>query len=313
MCYISEVCLAELKTLLDKEVTESEEKILKLLGGRIASLQNKQPLNNFGLPISYIDPQVIAESGLTQLSEGDIEQATIKLDYLEGYPMVEGLPFWERLEGEILYFYRLFKVYRDMREEDGSRSIAKVSEASNQKVPVIHALSNVYHWQDRVRAYDFYREKQIEEIKQNNLIKMENKHFKLAEEMFDGVKDIFQTLITQLKNNVTTKQEFQSELRKWLSFIVKLERLSLGLPADKPMGAKDVNAVIANYTLNQNQFQDNRQINVERPNEKRLDKMQEVVNVLAESGVLEEILKSGNNNGEEGADKIIDVTEEASA
>jgi len=97
--------------------------------------------------------------------------------------------------------------------------------------------------------------------------------------------------------------------------IVKLERLSLGLPSDKPMDSKDVNAVIANYTLNQNQFQDNRQINVERPNVKRLDKMQEVVNVLAESGVLEEVLKenNGNGNGKEDADKIIDVTEEADA
>jgi len=150
---MSEDKLTELKVLLDKEITESEEKILSLLGGHILSLQNKQPLNNLGLPISYIDPQAIAETGMTgEFTEEELEKATVPLDYLEGYPLVEGLPFWERLEGEVLYFYRLFKIYRDMKKEEGSRSIVRVAEISEQKPSIINALNKVYHWQARVKA-----------------------------------------------------------------------------------------------------------------------------------------------------------------
>jgi len=308
--------LTELKILSDEKITESEEKTLRILGDLISSLQNNSTINNFGLPISYIDPQVIAETGMaSEVTAEEIENATVLLDYLDGLPIIDGLPFWERLDGEIMYFYRLFKSYRDMKEISGTRSISRIAEQANIKVSVINSLSNIYHWKSRAKAYDMYRDKAIEDTRRNNLVKMENKHFEFAEEMFDSVKDIVKELVTKLKSKVSTKNDYQFEIRRWIEFAIKLERLSLGLPSNKPLSTSDVNSVITNYTLNQSQVQDNRQINVEKPTTERLGKMQEVINVLKDSGILEEVLNSGNGNGngKEKTKKIIDVTEETDA
>jgi hypothetical protein len=84
---------------------------MKDLAQQVQELQNDIPQSNVSAdqdswPLAYIDPTLVAT--------GDIMGATIPLTYLEGYPTVDGVPFWERLENESSEYYKVFKEYRDM-------------------------------------------------------------------------------------------------------------------------------------------------------------------------------------------------------
>jgi len=296
----------------EQTINESEAKVLQILGDRVASLQKSLPLNNDGLPLSYVDPQVLINFGLSKenISTDVINKAMIRLDYLEGYPVVNNLPFWEKLDGELLHFYKLFKCYRDLREEEGTRSYNRVSELSSHDVKIIRSLSYSYHWPSRAKAYDFYRERQLAIIRQNNIKKMEDTHFETASHIFDEIKGIISDVIEKMKKNPKDTGEYQSQLRSWFRLAISLQRLSLGLKTDAPSESKDGGvSLITNYNLSQ---QDNRQINVSNPARQsdstvKVDKMQEVVDLLKSQGVLEDVLKKDNGGNGHQPKQLIDI------
>lgn len=303
--------LENAKIMQELQIKPSEAKILHLLGDRVYNLQTKQALNHNDLPLSYIDPQAIVATGLIrEITSDEANAAIIPLDYLEGYPVINGLPFWEKLDGEVLYFYRLFKSFRDMKEESGSRSLLKVAELSGQAFKVINNLSRAYHWQLRVKAYDSYKDIQLDTIRRTNIQKMENKHYKMAEMLFDKIKEIIEDILTKLKAEPNKTPEYQVQIRSWFKEAVKLERLSLGIAIDKPSEIQEaVGSVITNYTINR---PDNRQVNI-NPNKDtaiKTDKLEAVLDVLSNAGVLNQLLESknptsGGNGHKEG--KLIDI------
>jgi len=292
------------------QIKPSEAKVLQILGDRIFNLQTKQALNHNDLPLSYIDPQAIVATGLVgEITANEINAAIIPLDYLEGYPVISGLPFWEKLDGEVLYFYRLFKSFRNMKEETGSRSLHKVAELSGQEASVINSLARAYHWQSRVKAYDAYKNIQLDNIRRTNIEKMENKHHAAAETMFSYIKTIIEELLINLKAKPEKTPEYQTQLRLWFREAVKLERLSLGLSIDKPSEIQEaMGSVITNYNINQ---PDNRQVNLNTQKNTgiKTDKLESVLNVLSDAGVLSQLLetKDGGNGHKKG--KLIDIKE----
>jgi hypothetical protein len=296
----------------DHQISTSEAKVLQILGDRIHNLQSKQSLNHNDLPLSYIDPQAVIATGLVRdMSADEINSAIIPIDYLEGYPVVSGLPFWEKLDGELLYFYRLFQSYRDMRETSGSRSLQKISDLSSQPFSIINNIAKAYHWTLRVKSYDMYREFQLDQIRRTNIQKMENKHHSLAETAFTYIQSIIEDLLINLKANPKSNKtpEYQTQLRLWFREIVKLERLSLGLSVDKPGEvAEAASNIITNYNLSQN---DNRQVHVgsNKATEVKPDKMKAVLDVLDNAGVLDQMLETKKPSGGNGHKKgnLIDI------
>ena len=298
----------------DFQINKNEIKILQLLGDRVANLQSKQALNHNDLPLSYIDPQAIVATGLIrEITASEINNAIIPLDYLEGYPVVNGLPFWEKLDGELLYFYRLFKSYRDMKEEIGSRSLQEVANRSEQPFLVISNMAKALHWHVRVKAYDIYRNTQLEHIRRTNIEKMTNKHHDAANMIFDKIQEIIKDVLEKMKNNPDPNRtpEYQTQLRCWFREAVKLDRLSLGLSIDKPSEINETAGnIITNYNLNHS---DNRQVNVTTANKKteiNTNKMEAVLNVLNDAGVLDQLIESknspsGGNGHKEG--QLIDI------
>ena len=298
------------KIMQELQIKPSEAKILQLLGDRISNLQTKQALNHNDLPLSYIDPQAIVATGLVrEITADEINSATIHLDYLEGYPVTGGLPFWEKLDGEILYFYRLFKSFRNMKEETGSRFLHKVAELSGQEISVISNMARAYHWKARVKAYDAYKDIQLDNIRRTNVQKMENKHHAMAEMLFGKIKEIIEDILKKLKDEPNKTPEYQVQIRSWFREAIKLERLSLGLSIDKPSEIQEaMGNVITNYNINQ---PDNRQVNLNTSKDTHVkaDKLESVLNVLSDAGVLNQLLeaKGGGNGHKKG--KLIDVRE----
>lgn len=238
-------------------------KTMATLGDRIVAMQETMPKHSSGMPLAYIDPQVITampvpgegpqapakrvqnymdeelraqekqerEQKALLAAQGNLtvetppDEAIVPISYLEGFPTVLGLPIWERLDGEPIPYYELFKSYRQLKETEGRRSLQEVARRANLEVRTIHTLSRVFHWTLRTTSYDANRARELEVTKQRLEKDLEGRHSRTA-------KDIFQICESYLKDN--REQLTPKTALEWMELAVKLERLSIGLHPDKP-------------------------------------------------------------------------------
>lgn len=218
---------------------------MKKLGTYIGALQNTVSTANGTVPTHYVDPTVVAGTGLMvsvdEFINSPPENALIRIDWYDGFPVVEGSPVWERLEGELVPYYSLFKQYRDLKGIKGTRSLFDLSVQSGVPLAVINILKDVYHWKMRAVAFDRFKEEQNVQLRQNNIEQMESKHRKTARKLFDQVFDFMQS-------EEAIKEMDPKTALGWFEMAVKLERLSLGMAGDKPGvgGANTTNIQINN-------------------------------------------------------------------
>lgn len=255
------------------------------LGDKVQQVQSTIPTNDQGLPVAYIDAATLV--GLSNTD--DPLEAAVPLSYLEGYPALNGLPFWERLESEPLDEYELFKVYRDLpfdpTNPDGIRSITRVaSRAAASKVSFsspsfLYALAKIYHWYSRARAFDIYHRLVLETRRQREIEIMENTHAKAAQKLFDIALDYFQRHTEELSGKTAVEV---------LKFASQLHRLSLGLFPDKPgtgtgTGNQDLPSQTIQTVINMSSDQLDSVAVTQRSTESRL---LQIVQILKQSGAL---------------------------
>lgn len=92
---------------------------MKASAEKVIALQDSLGRNSDGLPIAYIDPDIILSkhslTPLEALMQTPPLESLVPLSYLEGFATTpDSLPFWERLDGEPLEYHALFRAYRDM-------------------------------------------------------------------------------------------------------------------------------------------------------------------------------------------------------
>jgi hypothetical protein len=208
-------------------------------------------------------------------------KAAVKLDYSDGFAVVEktNLPFWERLDGELIDCYKLFENYRDQKELIGTRSYTRVATLTGLQGPVVVAIARVYHWQARARCYDLYRELEIATRKANLIHQMETTHQKTARKLFDKVTGYLLNELNKKNPMITPKVAVDL-----LNSAVALERTSLGLDAKgskNSEGSSHTNIIQignqkASNTLNP------------APQTSNYDqsKLQEILDVLSVAGVI---------------------------
>lgn len=206
--------------------TPSYIKSTSKLATQVQRVQSDVPLNKDNLPLAYVDPTELARLSATD----DPSLAMVPLSYMEGFPTVNGVPFWERLENEDMEQYELFKAYRNLAATEGRRSIAKIAKRANASPVAVAAVAGLWHWTARVRAYDLYKEAEREAIRAYEVKKMENKHSKAADRIFETCMEF----IDKHKGELTPKSALD-----WLKTAVELKRLSMGLYKDKPDDASE--------------------------------------------------------------------------
>jgi len=224
-------------SIRDNELLEwdsSKTSMQVKLGELVQYFQMGIPKND-NFPRAYVDPTQIMPHLLEVNSPDDladdvIEMAKIAIDFEDGLPTVDGIPFWERLEGEPIPYYKMYKEYREMKylttgTETFSRSIAKLAETSGMSGKQLNALARVYHWQIRVKAYDRYKEIEKQLCKQNAVEHLESKHAKISNDLLDQAVLYLTTHPEQLNPKVAI------DLAK---LAMDAGRLSLGLNPDKP-------------------------------------------------------------------------------
>lgn len=269
-------------TAVASHSTTTDIQALKGLGDRVHILQATLPLNPDELPLSYIDPQVLAAKGFLQdvSHVEDLDGAVVKLDFLDGFPTINDLPFWERLDGELISYYEYFKAYRDMIKT-GRRSMVVIAERGDVNVKLLVAISRMYHWTHRVKAYDQYKLIEREAERDARMIEMEGRHSSVAKKIFESCSKWMDD--DELMEAMTPKEQLS-----WFETALKLERLSLGLAPDKPFNSSDQTNI---NTVIQNIQSDNKTIQIDA-NAKDL---QGVMDVLAATGQLAKL--SGGNGG----------------
>lgn len=291
------------------------------LGELVQYFQTTLPINGNGVPVAYIDPTVIAQILLSVETPDDvtdeiIQQSTTPIEFDEGFPTIGGIPLWERLDGEPVPYYNLFKQYREMKYVQGSRSIAKLSAQSSMLGRHLNALARVYHWQLRTRGYDQFKEYEKSLARQQQVEALESKHAKFANNMLEQAT----CYLDEHPEQLTPKTAIQlAELA------MRVGRLALGLNPDKPGEGGSMHATNITIANTNNHADSVNQINVNTPNDKGgagagagvsdMDHLKDILKVLEYSGalttpVLSEVAPEATNKQPA---NIIDMNTEAEA
>jgi len=235
--------------------TSGKLKALTQASTIIQTLQHQIPTTPDNAPLAYIDPAVIqgkySTIDLEETTLDDVDDAIVPLQYSDGYPATEyGTPFWECLENEPTEYFDLFKKYRESsyikhlqgrKAGDpiqpiktngltGGRMLTHVSNQTDTDRQVLRTIALMYHWALRARCYDLFMEKQLQARRDAEIQYMQSEHHRAARQIFERCEKWLEKHADAL--NPKTALE-------WMQMSIELERLSLGLPKDKPPGSAD--------------------------------------------------------------------------
>lgn len=214
----------------ERGIVKSQQKLADF----VQYFQSTMELNNDGMPLRLIDPTVIAEcvpyaETTDDVPEEKYNQAIRQIDFEDNVPCIDGLPIWERLDGENIPYYKIFKEYRDMKylnnTQHNTRSIARLAEIINAPGRLIAVLAKIYHWIPRVKAYDQQREIEIMLAKHKNIEALESKHAKYSNAILEQAI----TFLEKNPNKIDPKTALQM-----VELGMKYGRISAGLLGDKP-------------------------------------------------------------------------------
>lgn len=283
----------------------------------------RAPADSFNGLCGLLDPLSLSEyiphvDELVDLAEAQIQDCFVPLKNVDGYPTIDGLPVWDRNSWERIDYYNLFKLFRDMRyafynEADAlitNRSLAVLARAVNIEPPVLHHLSQVYHWGLRAQLYDTWMQAQ-QQIRQT--VKKEL--------MLDRHEKISQALISKAFSCLSRNAEKMStkEALDMLELGLKYERISHGMLSDKPEGVTQGKSQPLISVVNQTNnttgpLQVNNETGVQRAfadDMKRPDTLTSILSVLQRSGALDATLSRAAREARgEAVDVIAEIAEE---
>lgn len=210
------------------------------LGTWVTAIQQEVKTGPYGEVLALVDPGVIAVQNkaisLDNLLDNPPEDLTRPVDWNEGFPTIHGVPIWERLEGELPSYFKLFQAYRTQLETGmGARSMQKLAALTQTPSKALLALSQLYHWKLRVISYDTYQLRVRENIRNQMVTSMESKHARAAEKLFDSCAMVLdEDRISSMSNK---------DLIETMKMATELHRISMGLFPNKPMDASQAQAV----------------------------------------------------------------------
>lgn len=262
--------------------------IHKRLGDFVQYFQVNLPTASNGIPLKIINPTALMSHMMNYENTDDVpdivlNEATEEVDMFEGIPTIEGLPIWDRLDGESIPYYKLFKEYREMLYLEGSRAIAKLARNHDIQGKVLSVLSKIYHWYPRVKAYDIYKDMQLAKKRQFEMQKMTNRHIEAANKLLE------QGLL-YLEDH--PEQLTPKEAIRMVELAIKSGRLSVGLsdrPATGQSSAANIHINTTNHTGAQDAVVANSNTTVQT-GEKEIDVSytQSILHILDSSGALDE-------------------------
>lgn len=269
------------------------------LRANFEQLQKYISFNVSGQPNSFVNiGELMAQNSSLDFSNLD-ERLFMPIIIQEGIPTVNALPIWERLEGEPIEAYELFKKYRMLKELKKTRTMFNLSLLTNIPVSKLETLRHLFNWNYRVHAFDEYISSERQLMLEQYRVDIEGKHLNIANKLAKTAFDYLQ----ENESMITPKVALQM-----LDWAVKLERITTGL---NPDGRGTINGSERIQLNVQNNIANNSDHNLSsattdpktevEQNEEDKDRLATMVKILSEIGVL--------SPDDENIDNVVDVVD----
>lgn len=128
---------------------------------------------------------------------------------------------YERQEGESQKAFEAFATYRDLGI---TRSIREVAQKLNKSVALLGRWSSKYEWVDRAQAFD-------DEMDRKAILDNEKKRREMVKRHASAAT-MFQGKVIERLNSLKPEELSPSDLIRWFTEAVKIERLSRGESTD---------------------------------------------------------------------------------
>jgi hypothetical protein len=196
------------------------------------ALTRNIPLNEYGLPefiyrVDMLDPSQF-KSYLETKDNGQrltelLAAAKVQVRYDQGVPsLFNGQPVWAQLPYEGQTDFQAFTEYLEL---PGARLLTNIRI---QTPEVTTVLLDCNYWVFRARAYDLYLATDHARRREQRILSTESNHFLIAEGLFKRI----QSTLEDGKKLEELAQLPVEELVKLLGDVAKLQRVSIGLPAN---------------------------------------------------------------------------------
>ncbi len=228
---------------------------LKRLASVVAQIQ--ATFEVMGRIRAIVDPALIAQElpyteSVADFTDDMKERSAMVVEYIDSTPTIQGVPVWDRLPGERVDFYNVFKLYRDSRYcllETGeymivNRTLAGLARQLSVPGAVLTYISKLYSWSARVSLFDQYMELEMQKRKAQTTALLQNDHLKIASALCNKAYEYLNKNFTSLN---------PKEVIQALELGLKYSRISSGLLGDKPGNAvagNQTNLAIYNTTTN---------------------------------------------------------------
>jgi hypothetical protein len=265
------------------------------LGDKVKDLQGDVPStafngvadsNTIDWPIAYIDASLVIS--------GNALESPQPIEYLEGYPTCNGIPLWERLENEPVELFKLFKAYRDMKTNQGIRSIQELSRLGNTSAAVCLCALKLFHWNLRCGGYDLYQNILKQHMKVTLVEELQDEHRKEAKEL----RFVATKYLKENKELMSPKNAIDL-----LKLATELERLSVGLAPNKVEGTMGMNLQPTVNITNNMGTAGAGNLSSGKGGPANGDQLEAIITVLEKVGALNRIEQRGDTT-------VIDVTGE---
>lgn len=200
----------------------------------IQALVSKTAVNNFSLPEGFYRADLLPGSiDLDTISplSSDIAVAYQPLSYVEGYPTLDGNPFWTQLPHEHINAYTCFQVYLEQGKQ-GARQLYLVMEDERvRSLPTVIKLADLqewfhlYYWTHRTRAHDLFYAAHRQRMRAMRAIEAEDDQYIIAERLINLCCEYLDENEEELKENMTPKA-----FTELLKTAIQTQRVSLSLP-----------------------------------------------------------------------------------
>jgi hypothetical protein len=128
---------------------------------------------------------------------------------------------YERQENETVKAFEAFTIYRDLGI---TRSIREVAKKLNKSVALLGRWSSQYNWVERAQEYD-------DELDRKALLQQEKARRDMVKRHANHAM-MFQQKVLERMQKMKPEELSPSELIRWFSESVKIERLSRGESTD---------------------------------------------------------------------------------
>lgn len=220
---------------------------------------------------------------------GDIQDhvaaSIMRLQYEEGFPsLASGRAFWQQLPFEPDSAFASFVEYIELGADRAIHLLRfiQVEEAKE--------LFKTYYWQYRVRALELFRIANAQKLRVQRMIHMEDSHYASSKDLLAKVT----TALSSIDAEELKAVGFEKLIRAF-DTLIKVQRVSAGLPAAGPVQDDVPRAPTTNIIMQQIAQQDPRPNEVEDSDNEELLRDPDTLKAAQDLIIRSNMAKSINN------------------